>query len=112
MPTEPVVPAETVVITEPVVPAETVVPTEPVPPTNAVLSLAVSTEQLVCEVDYSPFLTDFNTAFVSDSSYLSTISRDPHPSINNSPDSSPLLITTDDNVNVVNPAQDNTEDID
>ena len=79
---EPVVPAA-----EPVVPAA-----EPLVP--AAEHVVAAIDLTMPDTDFSPFLTDFNSPFVGDVTYLSTMVSAPTPSIASSPPISPLLITT------------------
>ena len=61
--------------------------------TEAVADIAVPSVTMP-EIDFSPFFTDFNSPFVGDVTYLSTMVSAPIPSIANSPPISPLLIRT------------------
>ena len=72
---------------EPVVPAA-----EPLVP--AAEHVVAAIDLTMPDTDFSPFLTDFNSPFVGDVTYLSTMVSAPTPSIASSPPISPLLITT------------------
>ena len=64
------------------------------------------------EIDFSPFFTDFNSTFVGDVTYLSTMVSAPTPSLNTSPPISPLLITTDTTTSVEDSINVNMDDVD